>query len=123
MLTDQAEIFYHTDPHNPDTDADGHKDGLEIIHSYDPLNPAPCQKISNPNYPFAYGQNRLKSLKAELCFSRYLAAQIKGISHGKPWPVVLNSFIYGNYSVHDIKRWLKGENTAHVSIIKWDFVN
>lgn len=37
-LTDRAEVkIYKTNPLNPDTDGDGHKDGAEVINGYDPL--------------------------------------------------------------------------------------
>lgn len=36
-LTDTQEALYKTDPKNPDTDADGYKDGEEVNSSYDPL--------------------------------------------------------------------------------------
>ena len=35
----QDEIFWGTDPNNPDTDGDGYLDGEEIEHGYDPLVP------------------------------------------------------------------------------------
>lgn len=37
--TDDMEEFYGTDKNNPDTDGDGHKDGEEVNHGYDPLLP------------------------------------------------------------------------------------
>lgn len=36
-LTAEEEATYRTDPLNPDTDADGYKDGDEVAHGYDPL--------------------------------------------------------------------------------------
>jgi hypothetical protein len=39
-LTDYLEkTFFHTDMNNPDTDADGYKDGDEIYYGYSPLKP------------------------------------------------------------------------------------
>ena len=36
-LTDEQEIFYHTDQNSADTDADGYNDFEEIYHGYSPL--------------------------------------------------------------------------------------
>lgn len=36
-LSDEQEAYYLTDPTDPDTDADGHADGLEIRAGYSPL--------------------------------------------------------------------------------------
>jgi hypothetical protein len=52
-LSDEMEVFvYHTDPDNPDTDADGRPDGQEILTGADPLSPFDeftfgCQFISS----------------------------------------------------------------------------
>jgi hypothetical protein len=35
-LTDQEEVFYNTDPLNPDTDGDGYLDGDEVMSGYNP---------------------------------------------------------------------------------------
>ena len=35
---DERNVFYHTDPHNPDTDGDGLGDGQEVkVYHTDPL--------------------------------------------------------------------------------------
>lgn len=39
-LCDRTEPSYHTDPANPDSDADGYPDGVEVIDGDDPLAPA-----------------------------------------------------------------------------------
>ena len=44
-LSDSEEALYRTDPHNPDTDEDGYSDGVEVKSGYDPLKPAPGDKI------------------------------------------------------------------------------
>jgi len=36
-LPDNLELQFHTDPHNPDTDGDGFKDGEEVDWGYNPL--------------------------------------------------------------------------------------
>ena len=47
-LTDAEEKLYGTDPHNPDTDGDGYTDGAEIKAGYNPLVPAPNDKLATP---------------------------------------------------------------------------
>lgn len=44
-LTDEQEKAYGTNPSEQDTDRDGFKDGEEITNGYDPLKPAPGDKI------------------------------------------------------------------------------
>lgn len=44
-LADWQEEIYKTDPDNPDTDGDGYLDGEEVRAGYDPLKPAPGDKI------------------------------------------------------------------------------
>lgn len=44
-LSDEEERAYGTDPRNKDTDGDGYSDGVEVKSGYDPLKPAPGDKI------------------------------------------------------------------------------
>jgi hypothetical protein len=44
-LTNQEEKALGTDPYNPDTDGDGYSDGAEVKSGYDPLKPAPGDKL------------------------------------------------------------------------------
>lgn len=44
-LTDEEESVYGTDPNNSDTDGDGYSDGTEVSSGYDPLKPAPGDKL------------------------------------------------------------------------------
>lgn len=44
-LTTEEEKLYGTDPMNRDTDGDGYSDGVEVKGGYDPLKPAPGDKI------------------------------------------------------------------------------
>ena len=46
-LTNAEEKLYGTDPNNPDTDGDGYSDGVEVQSGYDPLKPAPGDKIAS----------------------------------------------------------------------------
>ena len=48
-LSDAEERMYRTDPNNPDTDGDGYSDGTEIKSGYNPLKPAPGDKIIGDN--------------------------------------------------------------------------
>lgn len=47
-LSNEEEITYGTDPENSDTDRDGYSDGAEVKSGYNPLVPAPGDKIINP---------------------------------------------------------------------------
>lgn len=44
-LTTEEERLYGTDPMNRDSDGDGYSDGVEVKGGYDPLKPAPGDKI------------------------------------------------------------------------------
>ncbi|MDD2766848.1 MAG: hypothetical protein PHH40_03745 [Candidatus Moranbacteria bacterium] len=44
-LSNEEEKLYGTDPMNKDTDNDGYSDGVEVESSYDPLKPAPGDKL------------------------------------------------------------------------------
>lgn len=44
-LSNGEESSYGTDAHNPDTDGDGYNDGVEIQSGYDPLKPAPGDRV------------------------------------------------------------------------------
>ena len=50
-LSDEEEKSYGTDPNNSDTDGDSYSDGVEIKTGYDPLKPAPGDKITRENKP------------------------------------------------------------------------
>ncbi|MDH4329934.1 MAG: thrombospondin type 3 repeat-containing protein [Candidatus Moranbacteria bacterium] len=44
-LSNDEEVVYGTDPNNKDSDGDGYSDGTEVQSGYDPLKPAPGDKI------------------------------------------------------------------------------
>lgn len=48
-LSNEEERSFGTNPYNSDTDRDGYSDGIEIKSGYDPLKPAPGDKIVNEN--------------------------------------------------------------------------
>src|SRR4030042_4912750 len=48
-LSDDEEGAYGTDVNNRDTDGDGYTDGVEVKSGYDPLKPAPGDKIITNN--------------------------------------------------------------------------
>lgn len=53
-LSDEEEKIYGTDPQNSDTDGDSYSDGVEVKTGYDPLKPAPGDKIVQvENKPFS----------------------------------------------------------------------
>lgn len=45
-LTDSEEKLYGTNPANSDSDGDGYSDGVEIKSGYDPLKPAPDDRLA-----------------------------------------------------------------------------
>jgi len=45
-LGDNEEVLYNTDPKNPDTDGDGYSDGVEVKSGYNPIKPAPGDRIT-----------------------------------------------------------------------------
>jgi len=58
-LTDQEEHMIATDPEKADTDGDGYSDGKEVESGYNPLKPAPGDKIvpaSQPSTPLSTDQ-------------------------------------------------------------------
>jgi len=58
-LTDQEEHMIGTDPEKADTDGDGYSDGKEVESGYNPLKPAPGDKIvpaSQPSTPLSTDQ-------------------------------------------------------------------
>lgn len=46
-LENWEEKVHQTDPNNPDTDKDGYLDGEEVASGYDPLKPAPNDKLAD----------------------------------------------------------------------------
>lgn len=44
-LSNEEEALYKTDPLNKDTDGDGYMDGVEVQGGYDPLKPAPGDRV------------------------------------------------------------------------------
>lgn len=59
-LTDAEEKLYGTDPHSPDTDGDGYSDGAEVKAGYNPLKPAPGDKLPD-NQTASQNQNATPS--------------------------------------------------------------
>lgn len=50
-LSNAEEIALNTDPRNPDTDGDSYTDGVEVESGYNPLIPAPNDRIVAQNEP------------------------------------------------------------------------
>ena len=44
-LSNDEEVLYKTDPLNKDSDSDGYMDGVEVAGGYDPLKPAPGDRV------------------------------------------------------------------------------
>lgn len=56
-LSDAEEKIYGTDPGNADSDHDGYSDGVEVKSGYDPLKPAPGDKIIGQAAPAVLGKS------------------------------------------------------------------
>ncbi len=76
-LSDQEEKAYGTDPHNKDTDNDGYSDGTEVQSGYNPLKPAPGDKLipENQSIPNASNQSDENNL------TQQLTAKIKNLTN------------------------------------------
>lgn len=59
-LTNSEEALYGTNPNNPDTDGDGYSDGVEVKSGYDPLKPAPGDKLTTSS-----AQDNSKTLQSQ----------------------------------------------------------
>jgi len=53
-LPDEIEKLYGTDPHNPDSDGDGYKDGEEIKNGYNPVGPGKLSENKAFSVPSSY---------------------------------------------------------------------
>ena len=81
-LSNEEEKLYGTDPYNKDTDGDGYSDGVEIESGYDPLKPAPGDKIIQgaPAQSATTSGSAQKNLTEQA--SEEIAATIKASSNG-----------------------------------------
>lgn len=97
-LTDIEEIAYGTDPNNIDTDGDSYSDGVEIKSGYDPLKPAPGDKIIKQGKSDA----NTKSSDGDKVLTDNFAQSIKGFLETKDNQSIsvteLDSFINENFS-------------------------
>jgi len=115
-LADFEEYYiYNTNPSNPDTDGDSYKDGLEVSFSYNP------NGFGRSNYQiFSYGKPRVNSPSMEKAQAALLYSElVKRIGRdlgvaAKDWHTIVNSYIYGGYSINEIKDTLNyGPGLVH----------
>ncbi len=115
--------IWQTDPYNPDTDGDGYIDSIEIKYGYNPRGPG---KYTYPKY--SYGKPRVSSLSIEQDKAVYLKEELVrriGRSLGvnaKDWPTIVNAYIYGGYTINEIKDTLVyGPGMVHPTIpaVSW----
>lgn len=64
-LSDEDEKKYGTDINNPDTDRDGYSDGAEVNSGYNPVKPAPDDKLVPATTTDAESNLTLKSVEGE----------------------------------------------------------
>lgn len=117
-LADFEEIYiYGTNPYAADSDNDGFSDKLEIKNNY------------NPNgygfyyyHNFSYGKPRVNSPTIEQQSAANLKNElIKRIGylrvHANDWHTLVNSYVYGGYSIEEIKNTLVyGPGMVHPTI-------
>lgn len=56
-LSDDEEKVYGTDPANADSDGDSYSDGVEVRSGYDPMKPAPGDRLASPDAPKVLGES------------------------------------------------------------------
>jgi hypothetical protein len=119
-LSDFEEVYiYRTNPNSADSDVDGFSDKDEINNGYNP------NGTGRYTYTiFSYGKPRLISLSVE----QKMAANLKTALEAKfgkgnikvsskDWHTLVNSYIYGGYSVDEIKDTLVyGPGMVHPTI-------
>ncbi len=79
-LTNQEEKLYGTDPYNPDTDGDGYSDGAEVKAGYNPLKPAPGDKLLNNQKKWAE-KNLVKNKSGQNNLTSEVAQKIANLSN------------------------------------------
>ena len=77
-LTNAEEQLYGTDAKNPDTDGDGYSDGVEIKSGYDPLKPAPDDKLLNLNKHTSTDNLATTSLEQQVSMTDDVIQKIQG---------------------------------------------
>jgi len=87
-LSDTEEISYGTDSENRDTDGDGYSDGAEIKSGYDPLKPAPGDKIvESDSQEYASKIDLDNNLSSETNLTEELSIKIASmVSDGETGP-------------------------------------
>lgn len=80
-LSDEEERVYGTDVNNADSDGDGYSDGTEVKSGYDPLKPAPGDKIISEKVQTSKNQQAManKSLTEEFAndFKQFVSSKDK----------------------------------------------
>ncbi|OGI17920.1 MAG: hypothetical protein A3J63_00395 [Candidatus Moranbacteria bacterium RIFCSPHIGHO2_02_FULL_40_12b] len=79
-LTDEEEKGYGTDPNNKDSDGDGYSDGAEVFGGYDPLKPAPGDKIETAdNNEETKDENTSEKSADKINLTEELSTQVAGL--------------------------------------------
>ncbi len=84
-LSNAEESIWGTDPYNPDTDGDGYSDYAEIKSGYDPLKPAPGDKIISQETSSEREKEEsllMNEQENSLNITQKTAAQIAGMVEG-----------------------------------------
>ena len=119
LLADFEEYYmWNTNPFNADSDSDGYSDYTEVKTGFNP-NGSGLYTYTK----FSYGRPRLKSPSMEKDLAVKLKAELEtrlgrsiGV-HAKDWDTIVNAYIYGGYSIDEIKNTLVyGPGMVHPTI-------
>src|SRR3990167_10729781 len=79
-LTDEEEKGYGTDPNNKYSDGDGYSEGGEVFGGYDPLKPAPGDKIETAdNNEETKDENTSEKSADKINLTEELSTQVAGL--------------------------------------------
>jgi hypothetical protein len=120
-LADFEEYYlWQTDPFKMDSDGDGYNDKIEIAYGYNPNGAGRYTYVK-----FSYGKPRMKSPSMEKDLALNLKNELESrlgrsfyISSAADWITLVNAYIYGGYSIDEIKNTIVyGPGMVHPTIL------
>jgi hypothetical protein len=81
-LSDEEEKVFNTNPFAKDTDGDSYSDGIEVESGYDPLKPAPGDKLVSPEDGLGKGGYDDTSVDAGANVTEQASREVAGILSG-----------------------------------------
>jgi|GEM_PF-58995 len=134
-LNDALELKFKTDPHNPDSDGDGYKDGEEVYWGYNPLSSS--RKKLDQKIIIDLKNQKLKYLVSNIVLKEFSVSSGKASTptpkgtysvidksikawskaHGLWMPYWLG-LDHGEFGIHELPIWPNGyrEGAAHLGI-------